>query len=70
MPQTPNETPVTDPGFNPSGSREVDAIKKAALVFEKVVRDNTDPGRRTSIAITHLETAVMYAVKSAVVGDA
>ena len=68
--QTPNRTPVTDPGFNPSGSPQIAAIKQAALVFEDVIRMNTEPGRRTSIALTHLETAVMYAVKSAAVGDA
>ena len=67
---TPNTTPVTDAGFNPSGSPQIAAIKEAALEFEQVIRDNTEPGRRTSLAITHLEVAVMFAVKSAAVGDA
>jgi hypothetical protein len=68
--QTPNHSPVTDPSFNPSGSAEIAAIKQAATVFENVIRANTQPGRRTAVALTHLETSVMWAVKSAIVGDA
>jgi hypothetical protein len=60
---------VTDPKFNPSGSAEIAAIKEAAVAFEAVIRDNTELGRRQSLALTNLETAVMYAVKAAAVGD-
>lgn len=61
---------VTDRSFNPSGSTAIDNIKSASLEFERVVRENTPEGRRQSIAITHIETASMFAVKSAAVGDA
>ena len=33
---------VTDPGFNPSGSSKIGAIKNAALAFEAVIRENTE----------------------------
>jgi len=59
---------VTNPGFNPSGSVLVGEIKAAALVLEKIIK-TIEPGRRRNIALTHLETASMWAVKSAVVGD-
>jgi len=62
-------TKVTDPSFNPSGSDKIAAIKQAALVFEDAIKANTPVGRRQSLAVTHLETAAMYAVKSAAVGD-
>ena len=67
---TVNASPVTDPGFNPSGSADIAAIKEAALVFEAVIREFSPVTRRQSIALTHLETAVMFAVKAAAVGDA
>lgn len=60
---------VTDRKFNPSGSEQIDAIKAGAIEFERVIRENTQIGRRQSIALTNLETASMYAVKSAAVGD-
>lgn len=60
---------VTDPKFNPSGSADIDQIKQAALVFEDAIRSYSPSGRRQSIALTHLETAAMYAVKAAAVGD-
>lgn len=60
---------VTDPTFNPSGSENVAAIKAAALEFERVIRANTPTSRRQSVALTHLETASMWAVKAAVCGD-
>ena len=61
--------PVTDPGFNPSGSDQIRAIKEAALAFETAIRENTPSSRRQSVALTHLETAAMWAVKAAAVGD-
>jgi hypothetical protein len=60
---------VTDPGFNPSGSEHIAAIKEAAVAFELVIRLHSPAGRRQSIALTHLETASMYAVKAVAVGD-
>lgn len=60
---------VTDVSFNPSGSSNIDAIKRAANEFAAVIEANTPPGRRRSVALTHLETASMFAVKAAAVGD-
>lgn len=62
-------TSITDRAFNPSGSESIDAIKKAALDFEDVIKAHSPNGRRQSIALTHLETAAMFAVKAAAVGD-
>jgi hypothetical protein len=64
-----SDAPVTDPGFNPSNNPQVATIKETALLLESAIRDNSKPGRRQSLALTNLETAVMYAVKAAVVGD-
>jgi len=60
---------VTNPKFNPSGKVEIDLIKRMASEFEVVIRDNTPPGRRQSIALTKLEECSMWAVKAAAVGD-
>lgn len=60
---------ITDRAFNPSGSSQIDKLKAAALEFEAVIRENTPAGRRQSIALTNLETASMFAVKAAAVGD-
>lgn len=60
---------VTDPNFNPSGKENITTIKEAALKFEAVIKANSPAGRRQSIALTHLETSSMYAVKAAAVGD-
>ena len=56
---------VTDATFNPSASAHVDRIKKQGVIMEHYIRENTKEGRLQSIALTHLETALMYAVKSA-----
>lgn len=61
--------PVTEREFNPSGNPQIDAIKKAALEFEQVIIANAPETRRRSIALTHLETASMFAVKAAVCED-
>jgi len=60
---------VTDPKFNPSANPGIDAIKKAGVEMEAVIRENSPVGRRQSLALSHLETALMFAVKSAAVGD-
>lgn len=61
---------VTDPKFNPSGNPDIEAIKKAALHLETVIKAHSPSCRRQSVALTHLETASMWAVKAAAVGDA
>lgn len=61
--------PVTDPKFNPSGSGGIAAIKDAGLALERIIRDNSPPGRRQGLALTHLETALMFGVKAAAIGD-
>ena len=55
---------TTNVDFNPSGSEQVDTVKKGFLHLENTIRMNTPSGRRQSLALTHLETAAMYAVKS------
>lgn len=60
---------VTDPAFNPSGKPTIDAIKEAGVAVEAAIRANSPAGRRQSLALTHLETALMFAVKAAAVGD-
>ncbi len=60
---------VTNPNFNPSGSTQIAAIKEAGIYLEKVIEENTPAGRRRAIALTNLETALMFAVKAAAVGD-
>lgn len=50
--------------FNPSADNKVDVVKaKIAEVIDYVVENGKDP-RLNSIALTQLETAAMYAVKS------
>lgn len=60
---------VTDRDFNPSGSEAVTTIKQAAIDFELVIKQNSNACRRQSVALTHLETASMWAVKAAICGD-
>lgn len=60
---------VVNPSFNPSGNLGVTAIKEAAAVFERAILENAEPCRRRSIALTHLETAAMFAVKAVVEPD-
>lgn len=62
--------------FNPSGNQEVDAIKKLAAVLIDTINgiavgdDATDATvsevmRLKALAMTHVETAAMFAVKAA-----
>lgn len=62
-------TQSTDPKFNPSGLSSVNEIKTAFVELEALIDRHAKNGRRKSIALTNLETAAMYAVKSVVVGD-
>jgi len=61
-------TDVTAKGFNPSNNDMVDAIKGRANELADVI-NQLPPSRRRSIALTHLETASMFAVKSVFYGD-
>lgn len=60
---------VTDPKFNPSGKAEITQCKEMFQALEGWVNANIQPGRRRSLALTHMETAAMYAVKALAVGD-
>jgi hypothetical protein len=57
---------VTNPGFNPSNSDEIKAIKEAGVALQNVIEASAPNNRRRSIALTHLETALMFAVKAVV----
>ena len=59
---------VTNPGFNPSGSEVIAALKSKANELAELI-EALPPGRRRSVALTQLETASMWAVKAAAVGD-
>lgn len=61
-------TDVTAKDFNPSNNELVDEIKAKANELAEVI--NKLPGsRRRSIALTHLETASMFAVKAVFYND-
>lgn len=60
---------VTDPKFNPSGNDNITRIKEAGVQMEQIIRAGSPAGRRQTLALTHLETALMFAVKAAAVGD-
>lgn len=55
---------VVNRDFNPSKSPEVDAIKQGFRDLELQILKLCPEGRRRSVALTHLETAAMFAVKS------
>lgn len=48
---------------------EVDIIKRAGIELQRVIEDNAPACRRRAIALTHLETALLFAVKAAVDPD-
>lgn len=50
--------------FNPSGNGKVDYIKERAANLIDYVRSNGQDDRCTALAITALEEAAMWAVKS------
>lgn len=60
---------VTNRNFNPSGNIVVDGIKRMGAELGEFITDNVPDGRRKAVALTELETALMWAVKAAVVGD-
>lgn len=59
---------VTDTGFNPSGDPAIHEIKTKANELAEVI-GKLPPSRRRSVALTYLETASMWGVKAAAVGD-
>lgn len=59
---------VTDPAFNPSGNPDIAAIKEASNALAAVI-EKLPHSRRRAVALTNLETASMWAVKAAAVGD-
>ena len=59
---------VTDTAFNPGSNPVIHKIKTAANFMAEII-EALPPGRRRSVALTHLETASMWAVKAAAVGD-
>ncbi len=59
---------ITDTKFNPGNDPTIHKIKTAANFMAELI-EALPPGRRRSIALTHLETASMWAVKAAAVGD-
>jgi hypothetical protein len=56
-------TTVTDQNFNPTNNEQVEEIKAASNALALII-SKTPQGRRQSVALTHLETASMFAVKS------
>lgn len=56
--------PITDPKFNPSGNPSIEIVKTDGLDLEETFLKHCPEGRHRSIALTHLETALMFAVKS------
>ena len=64
-------TDVTAKDFNPSGNEMVDMVdelKAAANAYAALV-EKLPPSRRRSIALTHIETASMFAVKAVFYND-
>ena len=57
------KTDVTAKDFNPSNNEMVDKLKAAANAYAEVVNE-LPPSRRRSVALTHIETASMFAVKA------
>lgn len=52
--------------FNPSASSDVDELKRIAAEFIDAVSKHSErDGRCVALAITHAETAAMFAVKAA-----
>lgn len=59
---------VANSNFNPSGLDIVTQIKNKAKELEGLM-EQVPNCRRKSVGLTHLETASMWLVKAAVVGD-
>ena len=59
------DKPLTSPTFVNSESDDIAALRLAFAEVEAVVQQICPDGRRKSIALTHIETAALFAVKSA-----
>ena len=55
---------VTARSFNPSKNPTVDGIKERIEELAAYIEAEVPKCRRRSVALTHLETASMYAVKA------
>lgn len=51
-------------GFNPSGSRVVDEIKRRTDELTQFIEQNVPNNRQRSVALTNYEQAAMWAVKA------
>jgi hypothetical protein len=60
---------ITDTNFNPSGDPVIASLKEKANELAALI-EALPQSRRRSVALTHLETASMWAVKAAACGDA
>jgi hypothetical protein len=60
---------VTDPKFNPSGNEAVTRIKEAGVALEEEIKRGAASSRRQAVALTQLETAIMWAVAAVTRGD-
>lgn len=49
--------------FNPSSIEEVDQIKTKAIELIDLIESSVSDQRRKALAITHIETAAMFAIK-------
>lgn len=60
--------PVTDTNFNPDSNPVILEIKVAANLMAAII-EALPEGRRRACALRDLESATMWAVKAAAVGD-
>ena len=58
------QSSVTARDFNPSKNETVDGIKSRVEDLADYIKENVPDGRRRDTALTHLETASMFAVKA------
>jgi len=61
-------TDVTAKDFNPSGNEMVAALKEVANDYAELI-SKLPPSRRRQIALDHVETASMFAVKAVFYDD-
>lgn len=52
-----------------AGFAKITALREAFSVVKAAIEDHCPPSRQTSIAITELETAAMWAIKAVVFND-
>lgn len=51
------------------GLGKITALREAFSAVQDVIRVNCPPSRQTSVALTELETAAMWAIKAVVFND-